>query len=182
MQTLVLEYSTKSTTASRSGVSASAVIEISTWFEASTGILVSCETSTGCSFTPSRFAYSSDSAQAGPDHCSPPVVLSTSQGALASTASRSTPALWIASIRGLAPGAGTSCATAGSVTCKAPSSAAPTKTGFQCFTTTFPPLLRVQSGHFGQGSANSPCREPIKRTQHLVAECGRCGECPRHHI
>src|SRR5579863_1237059 len=91
MQTEVLEYSTKSTTGSRSGVSASGVIEMSTWFAASTGILVSCETSTGCSFTPSRLAYSSDSTQAGPDHCSPPVVLSTSQGALASTATRSAP-------------------------------------------------------------------------------------------
>src|SRR6478752_990666 len=48
----------KSTTGVRSGVSASAVIEMSTWFEASTGILVSCETRTGSSFTFRRLAYS----------------------------------------------------------------------------------------------------------------------------
>jgi hypothetical protein len=58
-------------------------------------------------------AYSFDSSQAGPDQCSPPpVVFSTSQGALASTATRSTPAFLMASMRGLLPCAGTSCASA----------------------------------------------------------------------
>src|SRR5207302_7530155 len=45
---------------------------------------------------------------AGPLHAGPcPVVFSTSQGAFASTPMRSTPAFLMASIRGLAPGAGT---------------------------------------------------------------------------
>src|SRR6516165_3590812 len=105
----------KSTTLSRSGVCANGVTEMSTWLAARTGTLVSCDTSTGSSFTPRRLAYSSDSSQAGPDQCSPPpVVFSTSQGALASTATRSTPAFLMASTRALLPGAGTSCAGTGS--------------------------------------------------------------------
>jgi hypothetical protein len=112
-QTLVREYSTKSTTFSRSGVSASAVIDRSTWLLASTGTLVSWLTNTGCSFTPSNFAYSLLSIQAGPDQASPaPLVFSASHGRLASTPTRSTPAFLMASTRALAPGAGASCADA----------------------------------------------------------------------
>src|SRR4029434_341474 len=99
---------TKSTTFSRSGVSASGVTEMSTWFDASTGTLVSWLTGTASSFTLRRFAYSFANSHAGPLHVSPdPEVFSTSHGALASTPTRSTPAFLIASIRGLAPGAGT---------------------------------------------------------------------------
>src|SRR6476646_4458321 len=98
----------KSTTLSRSGVSASGVTEMSTWFDASTGTFVSWLTGTACSLTPRRFAYSLARSHAGPLHASPvPVVFSTSHGAFASTPTRSTPAFLIASIRGLAPGAGT---------------------------------------------------------------------------
>src|SRR6266404_5915359 len=98
----------KSTTFSRSGVSASGVTEMSTWFDASTGTLVSWLTGTTSSFTLRRLAYSLASSHAGPLHAAPcPVVFSTSQGAFASTPTRSTPAFLIASIRGLAPGAGT---------------------------------------------------------------------------
>src|SRR4029434_10493262 len=99
---------TKSTTFSRSGVSASGVTEMSTWFDASTGTLVSWLTGTASSFTLRRFAYSFANSHAGPLHVSPdPEVFSTSHGALASTPTRSTPAFLIASIRGLAPCAGT---------------------------------------------------------------------------
>src|SRR5690349_20418883 len=106
---------TKSTTLSRSGVSASGVTEMSTWFDASTGTLVSWLTGTATSFTPRRFAYSLARSQAGPLHASPcPDVFSTGHGALASTPTRSSPDFLIASTRGLAPGAGTAvCATAG---------------------------------------------------------------------
>src|SRR5678816_3057622 len=98
----------KSTTLRRSAVSASGVTEMSTWFDASTGTFVSWLTGTACNLTPSRFAYSLARSHAGPLHASPvPVVFSTSHGALASTPTRSTPAFLIASIRGLAPGAGT---------------------------------------------------------------------------
>ncbi len=84
---------------------------MSTWFAASTGTLVSWETSTGSILTPRSLAYSSLSSHAEPDHLSPePVVFSTSHGAFASTATRSTPALWMASTRGLSPGFGASCA------------------------------------------------------------------------
>ena len=110
---------TKSTTLSRSGVSASGVTEMSTWFDASTGTFVSWLTGTASSFTPRRFAYSFASSHAGPLHASPdpPVVFSTSHGALASTPTRSTPAFLMASTRGLAPGAGTgTCASAGNAT------------------------------------------------------------------
>src|SRR5437016_10295074 len=99
---------TKSTTFRRSAVSASGVTEISTWFDASTGTLVSWLTGTGSSLTFSRLAYSLASSHAGPLQASPdPVVFSTSHGALASTPTRRTPAFLIASIRGLVPGAGT---------------------------------------------------------------------------
>ena len=99
---------TKSTTFRRSGVSASGVTEMSTWFDASTGTLVSWLTGTASSFTLRRFAYSFASSHAGPLHASPePDVFSTSHGALASTPTRSTPAFLIASTRGLVPGAGT---------------------------------------------------------------------------
>src|SRR5579872_3015967 len=82
---------------------------MSTWFAASTGTLVSCETRTGSSLTPSRLAHSLESSQAGPDQCSPePVVFSTSQGALARTPTRKAPAFLIASMRALFPGGGTS--------------------------------------------------------------------------
>src|ERR1700742_3100557 len=57
---------TKSTTFTRSGVSASAVMLRSTWFAANTGIFVSCDTRTGSSFTFSSRAYSLASSQAGP--------------------------------------------------------------------------------------------------------------------
>src|SRR6478609_8815972 len=98
---------TKSTTLSRSGVSASGVTEMSTWLLASTGTLVSWLTGTASSLTPRRFAYSLASIHAGPLHASPlPVVSSTSHGAFASTPTRSTPAFLIASTRGLVPGAG----------------------------------------------------------------------------
>src|SRR6266436_6638448 len=98
----------KSTTFNRSAVSASGVTEMSTWFDASTGTLVSWLTGTASSFTLKRLAYSLASSHAGPLHASPrPVVFSTSQGAFASTPTRSTPAFLMASIRGLAPGAGT---------------------------------------------------------------------------
>src|SRR6185312_2451262 len=81
---------------------------MSTWFDASTGTLVSWLTGTAWSFTPSRFAYSLASSHAGPLHASPcPVVFSTSHGAFASTPTRSTPAFFTASTRGLVPGAGT---------------------------------------------------------------------------
>ena len=84
-------------TFSRSGVTDSGEIVMSTWFDASTGTLVSWETGTASSFTPSRRAYSLASVHPGPTHCSPlPVVFSTSQGGLASTATRNTPAFWIA--------------------------------------------------------------------------------------
>src|SRR6478609_6224307 len=98
----------KSTTLSRSGVSASGVTEMSTWFDASTGTFVSWLTGTASSLTPSRFAYSLASSHAGPLHGSPvPLVFSTSHGAFASTPTRSTPDFLIASTRGLEPGAGT---------------------------------------------------------------------------
>src|SRR5207237_9918547 len=98
----------KSTTFNRSDVSASGVTEMSTWFDASTGTLVSWLTGTASSFTFRRLAYSFANTHAGPLHASPdPEVFSTSHGALASTPTRSTPAFLIASIRGLAPGAGT---------------------------------------------------------------------------
>src|ERR1700745_3312878 len=107
----------KSTTALRSAVSASGVIELSTLLAASHGPFVSWETKIGCNFTTRRSAYSLAKIQAGPDQCSPePVVFSTSQGALASTPTRSAPALRMASTRGLSPGAGGSCARAGSDT------------------------------------------------------------------
>src|SRR5438132_11205637 len=82
---------------------------MSTWFEASTGTLVSWLTGTASSFTLRRFAYSLASSHAGPLHASPApeVVFSTSHGALARTPTRRTPAFLIASMRGLAPGAGT---------------------------------------------------------------------------
>src|SRR5579872_6856717 len=84
---------------------------MSTWFAASTGTLVSCETRTGSSLTPSRLAHSLESSQAGPDQCSPlPEVFSTSHGALARTPTRSAPAFLMASMRALFPGGGTSCA------------------------------------------------------------------------
>ena len=88
---------------------------MSTWLEASTGTLVSCETSTGSSLTLRRRAYSLARIQAGPDQASPPVpvVFSASQGRLASTPTFSTPAFRMASMRGLAPAAGGSCASAG---------------------------------------------------------------------
>src|SRR6185369_16278356 len=71
------------------------------------GTLVSWLTGTASSLTLRRFAYSLASSHAGPLHGSPwPVVFSTSHGALASTPTRSTPAFLIASMRGLAPGAG----------------------------------------------------------------------------
>src|SRR5579862_7223556 len=99
----------KSTTLFRSAFSASGVTEMSTWFAASTGTLVSCETRTGSSLTPSRLAHSLERSQAGPDQCSPlPVVFSTSQGALARTATRNVPDFLIASMRALLPAAGTS--------------------------------------------------------------------------
>src|SRR6266567_6043747 len=99
---------TKSTPFRRSVVSATAVTEISTWFDASTGTLVSWLTGTGSSLTFSRLAYSLASSHAGPLQASPdPLVFSTSQGALASTPTRRTPAFLIASTRGLAPVAGT---------------------------------------------------------------------------
>src|SRR5664279_1210385 len=98
----------KSTTLSRSGVSASGVTEMSTWFDASTGTFVSWLTGTTSSFTLSRLAYSFASSHAGPLQGSPaPVVFSTSHGALARTPTRNSPAFLIASTRGLAPGAGT---------------------------------------------------------------------------
>src|SRR6185369_4134404 len=72
------------------------------------GTLVSWLTGTASSLTLRRFAYSLASSHAGPLHASlPPVVFSTTHGALASTPTRSTPAFWMASMRGLAPGAGT---------------------------------------------------------------------------
>src|SRR5713101_7006802 len=81
---------------------------MSTWFDASTGTLVSWLTRTTSSFTLKRLAYSLASSHAAPLHASPrPVVFSTSQGACASTPTLSTPAFLMASIRGLAPGAGT---------------------------------------------------------------------------
>src|ERR1700680_13451 len=81
---------------------------MSTWFDASTGTLVSWLTGTASSFTFRRLAYSLASSHAGPLHAAPcPVVFSTSQGAFASTPTRRTPAFLMASIRGLAPGAGT---------------------------------------------------------------------------
>src|SRR5437667_4166664 len=99
---------TKSTTLRRSAVSASGVTEMSTWFDASTGTLVSWLTGTGSSLTFSRLAYSLARSHAGPLHASPdPDVFSTSHGALASTPTRSTPAFLITSTRALAPGAGT---------------------------------------------------------------------------
>src|SRR6185312_11778626 len=114
----------KSTTLSRSGVSASGVTEMSTWLDASTGTLVSWLTGTACSFTPSRFAYSLASSHAGPLHASPcPVVFSTSHGAFASTPTRSTPAFLIASTRGLVPGAGTGTAAVAMMVHEASSSA-----------------------------------------------------------
>src|SRR5882724_11832429 len=116
---------TKSTTFSRSAVSASGVTEMSTWFDASTGTLVSWLTGTASSFTFKRLAYSLASSHAGPLHAGPcPVVFSTSQGAFASTPMRSTPAFLMASIRGLAPGAGTgTSAKAGAHSASASSSA-----------------------------------------------------------
>ncbi len=78
---------------------------MSTWLEAITGTLVSCETSTGCSFTPKSLAYSCASIQAGPAQGSPArVVSSTSHGGFDSTPTRSTPALRMASTRALTPG------------------------------------------------------------------------------
>ena len=129
--TLVFEYSTKSTTFSRSGVAASGVMLMSTWFDASTGTLVSWLTSTASSLTPSRRAYSLARSQAGPSQASPapPPVFSTSQGELDSTPTRKAPDFLIASMRGLAPGAGTGCASAGAI--MAPSSKAARKAGMR---------------------------------------------------
>src|SRR6266702_5931878 len=102
----------KSITLMRSGVTASGEIVISTWLEASTGTLVSCETATAWSFTLNRRAYSLASVQPGPDHCSPlPLVFSTSHGGLASTPTRKTPAFWIAWTRGLLVGTASSALT-----------------------------------------------------------------------
>src|SRR2546423_5681076 len=81
---------------------------MSTWFDASTGTLVSWLTGIASSFTFSRLAYSLARSHAGPLHAAPcPVVFSTSHGAFASTPMRSTSAFLMASIRGLVPGAGT---------------------------------------------------------------------------
>src|ERR1700694_915157 len=81
---------------------------MATWFDASTGTLVSWLPGMASTFTFRRLAYSLASSHAGPLHAAPcPVVFSTSQGAFASTPTRSTPAFLMASIRGLAPGAGT---------------------------------------------------------------------------
>src|SRR3977135_2325235 len=95
----------KPRTLGRSGVSVSGVIEISTWFEASTGTFVSWLTGIGSSLTLRRRAYSCASIQAGPLHASPwPDMFSISQGALASTPTRSAPAFRIASARELGYG------------------------------------------------------------------------------
>src|SRR5436190_8754666 len=81
---------------------------MSTWWDASTGTLVSWLTGAASSFTFKRLAYALASSHAGPLHAGPcPLVFSTSHGAFASTPTRSTPAFLMASIRGLAPGAGT---------------------------------------------------------------------------
>src|SRR3984885_8966459 len=102
----------KSVTLRRSGVTDSGEIVMSTWLEASTGTLVSCDTATGWSFTSNRRAYSLASVQPGPDHCSPlPLVFSTSHGGLASTPTRKTPAFWIAWTRGLPVGTASSALT-----------------------------------------------------------------------
>ena len=62
----------------------------------------------GCSLTLNNRAYSCASNHDGPSHGSPcPLVFSTSHGALLTTPTRKMPALRIASMRGLAPGAGT---------------------------------------------------------------------------
>ncbi|MNL34341.1 hypothetical protein D3C87_1563100 [compost metagenome] len=114
MQTLVAEYSTKSTTFRRSAVSASGLMVMSTWLAASTGTLVSCETGMAVSLTPSWRAVSLASNHAGPLQASPllPDTSWISQGAFCSTPTRSSPALRIASTRGLWPGAGAVCAPA----------------------------------------------------------------------
>ena len=56
MHSAVLEYDTKSTTFSRSGVTESGEMVMSTWLDASTGTLVSCDTGTASSFTPRPLA------------------------------------------------------------------------------------------------------------------------------
>src|SRR5262245_29006249 len=73
------------------------------------GTLVSWLTGTTSSLTPSRFAYSSASSQAGPENCGPlPLVFSGSHGNSPMAATFSTPRCLMASIFGLCPGAGTS--------------------------------------------------------------------------
>src|SRR6516225_10964628 len=164
----------KSTTLSRSGVSASGVTEMSTWLAASTGILVSCDTSTGSSFTPRRLAYSSESSQAGPDQCSPPpVVFSTSHGALASTATRSTPDFLMASMRALLPGAGTSSASVGNVVDA--TSARPAISAFSPF------MIVLTSPAFDERPVHAERGEVFQCRRHLVAKRG-VGERRRHHI
>src|SRR5262245_10881379 len=122
----------KSTTFRRSAVSASGVTEMSTWFDASTGTLVSWLTGTASSLTFSRFAYSFARIHAGPLHASPwPDVFSTSHGALARTPTRSTPAFLMASTRGLVPGAGTGTSAAAVAAAVANTSAAIARRGVQ---------------------------------------------------
>src|SRR5580704_5842851 len=148
---------------------------MSTWLAASTGILVSCDTSTGSSFTPRRLAYSLESSQAGPDQCSPPpVVFSTSQGALASTATRTTPAFLIASMRGLLPGAGTSCANAGNAAAVA--SARAETSAFSRFMIVLPLFV------FDQRPAHAKRGEVFTCGRHVVSKRRVVGDRRRHHV
>jgi hypothetical protein len=107
MHTPVLEKVTKSMILARSAFWFSGPIMMSIWLAISAGTLVSWLTGTGSIFTPSSLANSLPSSHDGPDQASPsPVVFWASQGGLLTTPTRSTPALRMASMRGLAPGGG----------------------------------------------------------------------------
>lgn len=111
MQTLVFEKVTKSMILARSAFWFRGPIMMSIWLAISAGTLVSWLTSTGTIFTSSRRANSLPSSHDEPIQGSPePVVFCTSHGGLLTTPTRSTPALRMASMRGLSPGAGGVCA------------------------------------------------------------------------
>src|SRR5258708_9750166 len=162
----------------------------STWLAASTGTLVSCETRMGSSLAPSRLAYSWARVQAGPDHFSPvPLVFSTSHGAFASTATRKAPDFLMASIRGLLPGAGTSCAQAGAAAAIAPTTAQATMnwpnllifaSSLGCSTAACSRRLSVMP--LPQSRAHAVRRKTIQRDQHRVAEIRRAGQRGRHYV
>src|SRR4051794_32300300 len=107
----------KSTTFSRAGVMDSGAIVMSACPLARIGTFVSWLTATTSSLTPSRFAISFASSQAGPENCGPlPVVFSGNQGNSPIAAARNTPRFLISSTFALLPGSGAAtCAKASGV-------------------------------------------------------------------